>query len=152
MTDTVSKATRSKIMSSVKSQDTKPELRVRSLLHAMDFRFRLRRKDLPGKPDVVLPKYNTVVFVHGCFWHRHPGCKKSSTPTTRVEFWQEKFRKNVERDRRVVAELTNLGWTVIVVWECELRDEYALSERLRNELTMEKERYMVADASEPYGK
>ncbi len=153
MTDTVSPKIRSWIMSQVKSKDTKPEIRVRSLLHAMGFRFRLQRKDLPGRPDVTLPKYKAVVFVHGCFWHRHPGCKKTTTPATRVEFWQEKFRKNVERDARNQVDLERLGWTVLVVWECELRDEEALIERLDRELRSAEDDAMgrVAEDDEPYG-
>ena len=153
MTDTVCPKTRSWIMSQVKSKDTKPEIRVRSMLHAMGFRFRLQRKDLPGRPDITLPKYKTVVFVHGCFWHRHPGCKKTTTPATRVQFWQEKFRKNVERDGRNQRDLVQLGWTVIVVWECELRDEGSLTCRLEKEIRGSSESGMelVAEPTEPYG-
>jgi DNA mismatch endonuclease (patch repair protein) len=153
MTDTVCPKTRSWIMSQVKSKDTKPEIRVRSMLHAMGFRFRLQRKDLPGRPDITLPKYKTVVFVHGCFWHRHLGCKKTTTPATRVQFWQEKFRKNVERDERSQRELAQLGWTVIVVWECELRDEESLTCRLEKEIRRSGETgvELVAEPTEPYG-
>lgn len=111
---------RSSNMRAVRSGDTKPELMVRKLLHAMGFRFRLRRVDLPGKPDIVLPRYQTVVFVHGCFWHRHT-CKRASMPKTRTEFWEAKLAGNVVRDRRVADELRALGWQVVVVWECETR-------------------------------
>ena len=96
----------------------------------MGFRFRLHRKDLPGTPDVVLPRYRTVIFVHGCFWHRHPGCKKASMPQTNREFWEKKLARNVERDAEVIRELTRTGWRVLVVWECELKNHEALSARL----------------------
>lgn len=130
MADRISEEHRSWNMSRIRGRDTKPEIAVRSMLHRLGYRFRVNRRDLPGKPDIVLPKYRTVVFVHGCFWHRHPGCKYSYTPKSRVEFWADKFRKNVERDRRVRNELERLGWHVEVVWECELRDPDQLSERL----------------------
>jgi len=107
-------------MSRVRSRNTKPELVVRSLLHRMGFRFRVNRGDLPGRPDIVLPRYKTVVFVHGCFWHRHTGCKRATTPSTRREFWEAKFRANVMRDRRNGRELKKAGWRVIVLWECEV--------------------------------
>ncbi len=121
-------------MSRIRGKDTKPEMRVRSLIHRMGFRFRLHRKDLPGKPDIVLPAYETVVFVHGCFWHRHPGCRFAYTPKSRVDFWQTKFRRNVERHREVTAELEELGWRVVVIWECETASEEQLQQRLYNEL------------------
>jgi len=107
-------------MSHVRSKNTKPELVVRSVLHRMGYRFSLRGNDLPGRPDIVLPKYRTVVFVHGCFWHRHPNCGRASAPATNVDYWQEKFRRNVERDEVVVRTLEELGWTVVIVWECEV--------------------------------
>ena len=107
-------------MSRIKNRDTKPEIIVRSLLHRMGYRFRLHRTDLPGKPDIVLPRYKTVVFVHGCFWHRLKGCKFAYTPKSRVAFWKEKFRKNVERDKQVKKQLRSLDWKVVVVWECEV--------------------------------
>ncbi len=121
-------------MSKVRGKNTRPEKLVRSLLHRMGFRFRLHRKDLPGRPDLVLPKYKTVIFVHGCFWHRHPGCKKASTPKSNTAFWEDKFEKNVARDARVAEALRHSGWNVLVVWECELKDLDALAARLRNEL------------------
>lgn len=108
-------------MSRIKGRDTGPELRLRSLLHRAGFRFRLHAKDLPGKPDIVLPKYRTAIFVHGCFWHRHEGCRNATTPSTRPEFWQEKFDGNVERDKRNRAAIETAGWTVITVWECDLK-------------------------------
>lgn len=107
-------------MSRIRSKDTGPEMRVRSALHRAGYRFRLHVKDLPGRPDIVLPKYKTVIFVHGCFWHRHKGCSNATMPSTNQEFWKEKFRRNVERDKREQAELKKLGWKVIVVWECEV--------------------------------
>jgi DNA mismatch endonuclease (patch repair protein) len=121
-------------MSRIRGANTKPEIRVRSLLHHMGYRFRLHRKDLPGKPDIVLPKYETVIFVHGCFWHRHPDCQFAYTPKSRVEFWTKKFARNVERHDEVEAELTSLGWNVVVVWECETRDEETLYELLTERL------------------
>lgn len=106
-------------MSRIRGRDTAPEKQVRSALHRAGYRFRLHRRDLPGRPDVLLPKYRTVVFVHGCFWHRHKGCRHAYAPKSRVAFWQEKFRGNIERDRRNVRELRRLGWKVVTVWECE---------------------------------
>ena len=107
-------------MSRIKSKDTTPERIVRSFLHRNGFRFRLHVKDLPGKPDIVLPKYKTVIEVRGCYWHRHEGCKDATTPSTNTEFWQKKFAENVARDKRTEHELKKLGWNVIVVWECEI--------------------------------
>ena len=132
--DRLTKQHRSWNMSRIRGKDTKPEMRVRSLLHRMGFRFRLHRKDLPGKPDIVLPAYETVIFVHGCFWHRHPGCRFAYTPKSRVDFWQTKFRRNVERHQEVEAELEELGWRVVVIWECETASEEQLQQRLYDEL------------------
>lgn len=117
-------------MKSVRHKDTKPELVVRRVLHALGLRFRVQRKDLPGTPDIVLPKHRTVIFVHGCFWHRHAGCRLSTTPQTRQEYWLPKFEANIERDTRKRLELEAIGWRVLVVWECETRDPGALSARL----------------------
>ena len=122
---------RSRNMAAIRGKDTAPELAVRRILNAMGLRFRLHRKDLPGRPDIVMPKHRTVVFVHGCFWHRHEGCRYTTTPKTRQEFWQTKFAANVERDRRNRTDLQQLGWRVIVVWECELRQPSDLNERLK---------------------
>ena len=108
-------------MSRIRGKDTKPELAVRSALHRMGYRFRLHRKDLPGRPDIVLPKYRAVVFVNGCFWHRHKGCRSAYTPKTRKEFWAKKFRENSGRDRRSRTALEKQGWRVLTVWECETR-------------------------------
>ncbi len=112
---------RSRNMAAIKSKNTKPELVVRRSLHAMGYRFRLHKRDLPGKPDIVLPKYKIALFVHGCFWHRHEGCKYSTIPKTRTEFWIEKFRNNVERDKLNQAKLISMGWTPLIVWECETK-------------------------------
>lgn len=117
-------------MSRIRGTDTGPERAVRSILHRLGYRFRLDARSLPGRPDVVLSRHGTVVFVHGCFWHRHRGCPYAYTPKTRMEFWSRKFDANVQRDRRVAAELHALGWKVLVVWECELRDVEQLSVRL----------------------
>jgi DNA mismatch endonuclease (patch repair protein) len=122
--------TRSRNMAAIRGKDTAPELAIRRILHAMGMRFRLHRKDLPGSPDIVLPRHRTVVFVHGCFWHRHEGCRYITTPKTRQEFWLAKFESNVFRDRRNQAKLEQLGWHVLVVWECELRKPEALRRRI----------------------
>lgn len=122
-------------MSRIRGKDTKPELAVRSLLHRMGYRFRLHRRDLPGSPDIVLPKFKAVVFVHGCFWHRHDGCSKAYTVKTDPEGrWRKKFEQNVERDRCVRAALKKLGWKVIVVWECKIGDPGRLRQRFRRRL------------------
>jgi DNA mismatch endonuclease (patch repair protein) len=121
MTDVHTPATRSYNMSQIKGKNTKPELLVRQYLHAQGLRYRLHDKKLPGKPDLVLPKYKTVVFVHGCFWHKHEGCRYFVVPKTRTEFWLNKIGKNVINDERQQAELTAAGWKVLTVWECELK-------------------------------
>ena len=122
MTDIYSKEKRSALMAKVRAKNTRPERTVRSWLHRQGYRFRLHHKDLPGKPDIVLPKYHAVIFVHGCFWHRHQGCRKASTPTTNASMWAEKFRQNMDRDQRKQQELEQLGWRVIVLWQCEIMD------------------------------
>ncbi|HMO04420.1 MAG TPA: DNA mismatch endonuclease Vsr [Kiritimatiellia bacterium] len=119
--DIWSKTKRAMVMSRIRSSDTKPELIVRSMLHRAGFRFVLHRRDLPGRPDIVLPKYRAVVFVHGCFWHRHKGCKSAAMPKTRKRFWTEKFAGNVLRDKRNSIALRRAGWSVIVVWECDVQ-------------------------------
>lgn len=119
-------------MQLVRSTDTNPEKIVRSLLHRLGFRFRLHRKDLPGKPDIVLPKYSTVIFVHGCFWHRHAGCSRASTPATNQEYWLNKFDRTVKRDKKNVKELQRQGWRVVTIWECELRNLARLENRLKS--------------------
>lgn len=120
MTNRISKEQRSWNMSRIRNRDTRPELKLRSMLHRVGFRFRLHNRNLPGKPDIILKKYRTVIFVHGCYWHRHEGCANATTPGTRTEFWQAKFDSNVRRDRQVRVKLEAMGWRVIVVWECEL--------------------------------
>lgn len=117
--DVVDQATRSRMMSGIRGKDTKPELIVRSFLHRGGLRFRLHT-NLPGRPDLVLPKYHTVVFVHGCFWHRHESCRYATTPTSNAAFWQEKFSANVRRDVKVKQQLEELGWRVQVIWSCQL--------------------------------
>lgn len=121
--DSLTKEKRSWNMSRIRSNDTTPELVVRSFLFRNGFRFRLHVRNLPGHPDIVLPKYRTVVEVRGCFWHRHPGCRQATTPSTNAEFWQEKFKRNVERDKRNEIQLNELGWRVIVVWECFVKQK-----------------------------
>lgn len=135
--DRFSKEERSRIMSHVRSRDTKPEKRLRSLLHHMGFRFRLYRRDLPGTPDIVLPKYRTAIFVHGCFWHQHPGCKRTAIPKSNTAFWQKKLERNQVRDAMIQRELTLMGWNVITVWECELKtgNEETLKRKLVSQIS-----------------
>ncbi len=121
VTDVVDPGKRSKMMSNIRGRDTQPELLVRRHLHAAGFRYRLHDRRLPGRPDIVLPRYHAVVLVHGCFWHRHPGCRFAYTPKSRQEFWQAKFDDNVRRDEHVRVRLSEMGWRVFVVWECGLR-------------------------------
>jgi DNA mismatch endonuclease, patch repair protein len=121
MADKISSERRSWNMSRISSKNTKPELRVRSLLHRMGYRFRLHSQDLPGKPDLVLPKFKKAIFVHGCFWHRHSNCIEASHPKTNSAFWEDKIAKNVARDQRQAEALATLGWEITVIWECELK-------------------------------
>jgi DNA mismatch endonuclease (patch repair protein) len=130
--DKISPEKRSWTMAKVKGRDTRPEKTLRSLLHSMGYRFRLQRADLPGKPDIVLPKSKAAVFVHGCFWHRHPGCKRATTPTSNTEYWKPKFAQTVARDARNQGLLEAGGWRVLVIWECELKDLAALRIRVRD--------------------
>jgi DNA mismatch endonuclease (patch repair protein) len=130
--DIISKEKRSWNMSRIRSKDTKPEKIVRSLLHRMGYRFRLHVKGLPGKPDIVLPKYKTIIFVHGCFWHRHPKCKYAYTPKSRIEFWEKKFAENIVRFKIVKKELEKLKWNVVVIWECEIKSNADLVNKLEN--------------------
>lgn len=119
--DIVSPTARSAMMSGIKGKNSRPELALRRQLFAAGYRFRLHRRDLPGSPDIVLPKYGAVIFVHGCFWHRHSGCTKAATPSTNVTFWSAKFTANVDRDVAAIARLKSLGWRVAIVWECAIR-------------------------------
>lgn len=125
---------RSKIMSAVRGAHTLPELRVRHACHRLGFRFRLHRRDLPGTPDLVFPKLGKVIFVHGCFWHRH-NCSKATSPKTRTQFWNDKFARNILRDKRNLRTLRALGWEPLVVWECETTVSQNLAERLRRFLS-----------------
>ena len=122
MADIVDRNTRSRMMAGIRGGDTKPEIAVRSFLHRNGLRFRLHARGLIGRPDIVLPKYGAIVFVHGCFWHRHPGCRFAYTPKTRQSFWMKKFATNAARDRVVSHRLRSDGWRVFVVWECTIDD------------------------------
>lgn len=121
---------RSRLMARVRQHDTKPEMAVRQAAHALGFRFRLHRRDLPGRPDLVFPKLRKALFVHGCFWHSHPGCKAATIPKTRTDYWDAKLADNRARDRRVEGALTAAGWQVGIFWECETRKRDALERRL----------------------
>lgn len=147
MTDHISKEHRSWNMARIKSGDTKPEITVRSFLHTMGFRFRLNGKVskkyhpkgvLPGKPDIVLARYKTVIFVHGCFWHRHKGCKKSNIPKSNKKYWVPKLEKNVHRDKITYKELDNLGWKTIILWECKTKSLCDIKEETRKLLNEKK--------------
>jgi DNA mismatch endonuclease, patch repair protein len=134
MPESISPARRSWVMSRVAAKNTPAELRVRKVAHALGLRFRLHRADLPGKPDIVFPKYRVAVFVHGCFWHRHRGCKRARMPKTNQVYWRKKFKSNTARDSRVTAEITSLGWRALVFWECETSNSNAIARRLRREI------------------
>lgn len=133
MTDVMTPKQRSRCMAAIKGKDTKPELIVRKYLFSRGLRFRIQVRKLPGNPDIVLPKYKTVVFVNGCFWHGHEGCKYFRLPKSNVEFWREKIERNIERDRDTIQALLDLGWKVIRVWECELRNK-AYREEILNKI------------------
>ena len=130
MTDVFTTIKRSEVMSKIKGRDTGPERSVRSLLHRMGYRFRLYRKELPGKPDIVLPRYRCVILVYGCFWHRHKNCRFAYVPKSRIDFWSAKFEANINRDNKIKAELEQAGWRVIIVWGCELRRPDELKHKL----------------------
>ena len=134
MADVHSKETRSYNMSRIRSKDTKPERLVRKFLHKNGFRYRLHVKNLPGKPDIVLPKYKTVIFIHGCFWHGHEGCKYYVVPKTRTEWWLEKIGKNTGNDEKVEIQLIQQGWKIIKIWECSLK-KTTIENTLKNILT-----------------
>lgn len=128
--DRVSPDVRSRNMSRIRGKDTKPEIQVRRILHSLGYRFRLHAPSLPGKPDIAFSRRRKVVFVHGCFWHQHPGCPRAATPASRTDFWRQKFDTNCERDRCVESALVAQGWEVFVVWECETRRSDELRQRL----------------------
>ena len=129
MVDNLTPEERSRLMSRVRGKDTKPEMKVRRIAHKLGYRFRLHRRDLPGSPDLVFPSRKKVIFVHGCYWHRH-ACKKATTPKTNVDFWQKKFDDNVMRDNKNLRDLAELGWDTMVVWQCEAEKPEALADRL----------------------
>lgn len=116
----------------IRSKDTKPEVIVRSTLHKLGYRFRLHKKDLPGKPDIVLKKYNTIIFVHGCFWHQHKGCKRATIPKTNREYWLPKLEKNKKKDQKYRFLLKKMGWNVITIWECETKDKKKLQKKIKS--------------------
>jgi len=118
-------------MASIRGKNTKPEIIVRSLLHQIGYRFRLHRRDLPGCPDIVLPKYKKVIFVHGCFWQGHKNCQRSKRPTSNKIFWDEKLSKNIERDKKNQENIRNIGWNFLVLWQCEIKDKDSLLNKLR---------------------
>src|SRR5687767_1623518 len=128
--DSLTKERRSWNMSRIRGRNTKPELIVRSTLHRLGYRFRLHGRDLPGRPDIILPRHRAVILVHGCFWHRHARCKYAYTPKSNLPFWQSKFEGNARRDRIAVRRLRKLGWRVVVIWECQATDVEGLSRRL----------------------
>lgn len=130
--DKLTPEARSALMAKVRSKNTAPEIRVRRAAHAIGLRFRLSRRDLPGSPDLVLPRYRLAVFVHGCFWHRHPDCRRASVPATRPEFWEMKFAKNVARDLAATAALHDRGWKTLVIWECETKCDAHIQQALRD--------------------
>jgi len=132
MADVFPPAKRSWIMSRVKGKNTKPEIKVRSLIHAMGFRFRLHRKDLPGNPDLVFPKYRKVIFVHGCFWHQHRACPNAARPTSNTIYWNKKLERTIERDNQNITALESAGWQVLVIWECEVKNHEKLFEIIGN--------------------
>ncbi|MER9697004.1 very short patch repair endonuclease [Mesorhizobium sp. M0133] len=128
--DTISSEQRSAVMARIRGRDTKPEMIVRRLVHSMGYRFRLHRRELPGSPDLVFSPRRKVVFVHGCYWHRHPACRFAYSPKSNIEFWTRKFEANVARDRRAQEELKHLGWNVLTIWECEAADTERLTKQL----------------------
>lgn len=153
MTDVFDAATRSRTMAAVKGRDTSPELRLRRAMHAAGFRHRLNVRALPGSPDLVYPRWGAAVFVHGCFWHRHPGCPRATTPATRTDYWLPKFARNVARDAQAVADLRAAGWRVAVIWECALgaRRAPATAEALADWLRSEAPLLELPRAPDPDG-
>lgn len=135
--DSLTPEARSRLMASIRSKDTGPEMIVRRIVHGLGFRYSLHGAGLPGKPDIVLTRHGKIILVHGCFWHRHPGCALASNPKTRRAFWNRKFRSNVERDERVRKALRALGWRVLIVWECETRKADRLTRRIERFMARE---------------
>jgi DNA mismatch endonuclease (patch repair protein) len=129
--DTFTKAQRRKCMSNIKSKNTKPETAVRKILYSLGFRYRLHKKDLPGRPDIVLTKKKIIFFVNGCFWHQHKGCKRNFTPKSNTDYWESKLNRNTDRQNRVVKSLENMGWKVYLIWECETKDNNFLEKKLK---------------------
>lgn len=138
--DIIDKQARSRLMGRIRGKDTKPEMVVRRIAHRLGFRFRLHRSDLPGSPDLVFPGRRKVVFVHGCYWHRHPGCRLAYQPKSNVEFWTEKFAANVARDQKALQELRNQGWDTLVIWECDAKDSGLVASRLSTYLGRSEDR------------
>jgi DNA mismatch endonuclease (patch repair protein) len=132
MTDKLSREARSRNMARIRGKDTSPEIKVRRLLYAIGYRYRLHVRRLPGSPDIAFPPRKRVIFLHGCFWHHHSGCRHANTPKSRTEYWEQKFTRNIERDAKNLRALIEDGWAVLVVWECETRSTEALTERLRD--------------------
>jgi DNA mismatch endonuclease (patch repair protein) len=147
--DRLSRVQRSRLMSLVRSKNTGPEITVRKAVHRLGLRFRLHRRDLPGTPDLVFPKYRMVLFVHGCFWHRHSGCAKSSTPKSRKNYWAAKFNANVSRDRRSIAQLRKLKWKTVVIWECEAKNAPRLEAVIRKSFRLPTRRSRKTSKSPP---
>ena len=135
MSDRLTPSERGALMAKVRAKNTKPELVVRRAAHRLRYRFRLHRADLPGTPDIVFPRHRLAVFVHGCFWHQHPNCRRATMPATNVAKWTEKFERNSLRDARSKSELESLGWTVLVIWECETRSEHVVASQLASKLS-----------------
>lgn len=146
--DVVNSIKRSQMMAGIKGKNTKPELFVRSYLHAAGFRFRLHSNDLPGRPDLTLKKYRLVVFVNGCFWHRHEGCLYKTYPSSRKDFWERKFEGNIERDKKYVEELLQAGWRVLVIWECGIKHSFGELERIQK-FIMSKDKFMIWPSKPP---
>jgi len=132
MIDVFSSEKRSRIMSRIRSYDTEPELKMRSIVHRMGYRFRIHQDKLPGNPDIVLAKHKKAIFIHGCFWHGHKGCPRSKRPTSNISFWQDKLDKNQERDKRVQKELRHLGWKYLVIWQCEIKKTERLKKKIES--------------------
>jgi DNA mismatch endonuclease (patch repair protein) len=135
MVDVFSPEERSAIMARIKSRNTKPEILVRKVVHSLGYRFRLHRDNLPGKPDIVLPRRSKVIFVHGCFWHGHSRCARATMPSTNVTFWKEKIANNKARDRKVLRQLRNSGWKVLIIWQCQIIDISNLKQQLSSFLS-----------------